>query len=62
MYVIILCYSMIFNMHNYIILTCSNEPPPDQRNNEPSEEERLSDIISFMEQLNKIEAMDGIKH
>ena len=48
------------------MITCSNEPPPDQSSNEPSEEECLPDIIwcrdPFMEQLNEIEAMDGIKN
>ena len=50
----------------YTFLTCSNEPPSDQSSNEPSEEERLPEITwcrdPFIEQLNEIEAMDGIKH
>ena len=45
----------------------SNEPPPDpSRNDQPSDEQHLPDIKwcrdPFMEQLNEIEAMDGIKH
>ena len=50
----------------YTFLTCSNESLSDQTSNEPSEEERLPEITwcrdPFIEQLNEIEAMDGIKH
>ena len=49
-----------------MFITCSNEPPPDCSSNEPSEEECLPDIMwcrdPFIEQLNEIEALDGIKH
>ena len=48
----------------YTFPTCSNEPPH-QRNNKPPGEHLPDNMCSrdtFIDQMNEIEALDGIKH